>query len=512
LEFKRSKKPELIGEWRENYEGIIKDYLSISIEIPLSAQEVDNLRSAVEKLIRKTPLEHGETKLMNKLFGFLIDGSRKSFVELAGEVEQRLGSFGVSLRDYPSDSSMKLLDCLAQKEEFFKTQVVPEIKSFTYFELKALEGFKNDEVLEGIYDVQSLRRKSIAKLEKLGALIKILEKSKDDRKSLDRIDEAEKKLNFAQGVINKEIASKSSLSGIKKKSEDLKKTLLSKENQDEKKTVKEMKSPLRTEPPAKKEQMIPEDREDAGVTKHVSKSMHHSAKESQPTESELSIYAKNNASLKSFFASRKVETKVGGSERDENSLLGSLQEENIWKKGLGSLVSTAIWTEDRQKDWEKTLISNSKSINTRKSAPNVKELLSGLVSRLKESKPRQLTLEEIKRQREQPRYVIIRYEDYLFDWILSKGIKVCNRGLFKKTSDRIKARNPLSRDDEALDYEVSTDEEGESIDSDEVDSNEDLDEVDPDDFVVPDGYFSDSELNDSIDEGERGRGRFIQPK
>jgi hypothetical protein len=271
LEFKRSKKRELISEWKENYEGIIKDYLCINIEIPLSSQEVGNLRGCVDKLIRKAPLEHGETKLMNKLFGFLIDGSRKSFVELAADVEERLGSLGISLKDYPLDSSMKLLDCLAQKEEFFKTQVVPEIKSFTYFELKALEGFKNDEVLEGIYDVQSLRRKSIAKLEKLGALIKILEKSKDDRKSLDRIDEAEKKLNFAQAVINKEIASKSSLSGIKKKSEDLKKALLIKENQEEKKPLKETKSPLRTEQAAKKEQIIPEDREGPAITKHVSK-------------------------------------------------------------------------------------------------------------------------------------------------------------------------------------------------------------------------------------------------
>jgi hypothetical protein len=108
--------------------------------------------------------------------------------------------------------------------------------------------------------------------------------------------------------------------------------------------------------------------------------------------------------------------------------------------------------------------------------------------------------------------VIIRYEDYLFDWILSKGKGGCNRGLFRKTSDRIKPRNPLSKDEEAVDYEVSSDEEGESIDTDEVDSNEELEDVDGDDFVVPDGYFSDSELNDSVDEGERGKATVIEPK
>jgi hypothetical protein len=77
--------------------------------------------------------------------------------------------------------------------------------------------------------------------------------------------------------------------------------------------------------------------------------------------------------------------------------MGSVQGDNMWKRSLGSYNSPAIWSEDRQNNFDKMIGTNSKSKNSWRNVPNVKEILSGLVSRLRASKPRNLTLEELKK-------------------------------------------------------------------------------------------------------------------
>ena len=104
------------------------------------------------------------------------------------------------------------------------------------------------------------------------------------------------------------------------------------------------------------------------------------------------------------------------------------------------------------------------------------------------------------------RFVLIRYEDYFCEFFNHQGI-------FKKTSSSISARNPLKKDEDQIEYELSSDEEemlenAESLLSDDPEDEDDQFGDEEDDFVVPDGYLSDKEYDDlELDEGEKSKSK-----
>ena len=82
-------------------------------------------------------------------------------------------------------------------------------------------------------------------------------------------------------------------------------------------------------------------------------------------------------------------------------------------------------------------------------------------------------------------------------------------GVFKRRSDRVTAHQPFAKDEELIDYELSSDEElqleeADSINTKGQDSEEEgsAHESEEDNFVVPDGYLSDEEFG-SLDEEDK---------
>lgn len=82
-------------------------------------------------------------------------------------------------------------------------------------------------------------------------------------------------------------------------------------------------------------------------------------------------------------------------------------------------------------------------------------------------------------------------------------------GVFKRRSDRVTAHQPFAKDEELIDYELSSDEElqleeADSINTKAQDSEEEgsAHESQEDNFVVPDGYLSDEEFG-SLDEEDK---------
>ena len=96
------------------------------------------------------------------------------------------------------------------------------------------------------------------------------------------------------------------------------------------------------------------------------------------------------------------------------------------------------------------------------------------------------------------RRVFIKYQDYQDDFYEYKGV-------LKRSSVHISGTNPFGKDEELIDYEISSDEEFQLEEADSINSNAEVEdeeesaEGEEDDFVVPDGYFSESEVG-SLDE------------
>lgn len=91
-----------------------------------------------------------------------------------------------------------------------------------------------------------------------------------------------------------------------------------------------------------------------------------------------------------------------------------------------------------------------------------------------------------------------------------------NRPFDHRKSDKISAKNPFKKDDMIVDYERDSDEEFEEINGEDVKSNEgeedeekeEKDEEEIDDaeqWIVPDGYLSKSELDSCEEEGSEGK-------
>ena len=99
------------------------------------------------------------------------------------------------------------------------------------------------------------------------------------------------------------------------------------------------------------------------------------------------------------------------------------------------------------------------------------------------------------------RKIQIRYEDYLNDFYQSIGE-------FKKTSKLIKPTNPFIKDEDLIDYIMSSDEEKEEQEAESIgeskksSDSEDSEFEEEDNFVVPDGHLSESEVA-SMDEEEK---------
>ena len=189
----------------------------------------------------------------------------------------------------------------------------------------------------------------------------------------------------------------------------------------------------------------------------------------------------------------------------DNSNDDVMEVKSIFKRSLGG-VRPKPWSTERHKTMN--LVLNRQIYQ----APVLDTLKTELHARLAHVRASRLKLQPASTSSGQPlglpasqvprsRFVFQRDEDHLHQSLEHKGI-------FRRSSALIKPRQPLSRE-EHIDYGLESEEEfeegaGESIISEEREAEEEDEAEEDDGFVVPDGYFSDEEVEMSQSSRDRG--------
>lgn len=100
---------------------------------------------------------------------------------------------------------MKVTDFLAQKQEMLRTAPAGcDLQPYHYFELRGLLACNRDPDILRVITRQALRRKAVAVLDALAAHIRALQAPRDDRDTLDRIDETERRYTQAKDRLDQE--------------------------------------------------------------------------------------------------------------------------------------------------------------------------------------------------------------------------------------------------------------------------------------------------------------------
>lgn len=483
IEFKIGKKEGLLNEWISLQKEAEAKLMAEVGPIELSLEDKAEVSLCLNKIVQSQALEPVEIKYIVKALGQLIDGNKLSFSVLAEKIGKRLQEAGVLIQE--DTHNMKILDFLAQKEELFrKCPLGSKVSACSVFELRELDMFKTDEELGGLYDQQSVRRKSVVVLDKLGEYISALESARVDQRSLGVIDACERKYTAAKTKLTQETVSRSFLLGIANKNKMMANPAPQKEpkvapnNQASKEGARKTivpdaaqgaKAGTMDEPPTQRSAIQPE----AAPTMQA-----------------------NNSFITNFFSIKKQDAVVIPR---ESIPVG------IFRIRLGRTKEVAEWSSARKREFEKVFDKNTK--RTRGSDPSKNKTKSKTIADFRaELKERMVAakkhLAPQVQAEGQPRVVYLKEEDYQ---LCCYGF----RGKFSKQSALITGRRPLHRDEATIDYDLDSDEEledlnGESIHSDDKDDEEEDEELDPEDgFVVADGYFSDEEINGSFDEEER---------
>jgi hypothetical protein len=480
IEFKVGKKEGLLNEWLTLQKEAETNLLQDVVPIQLSPEEREDVQTCVHKIFNSQPLEPVEMKYIVKALGSVVDGNRLTFAILAEKIGKQLAEAGVLIEE--GSSNMKLLDYLAQKEEVFrKCPSSFKVSPCPIFELRELEMFKVDDDLGGLYDKQSVRRKTMNVLEKLAAYILALEQAKFDQRSLSLIDSCERKYTSAKTKLTQETVSKTGLLGIQNKGkptyqmQSQKEPKLAPNNQASKDYAKRA---MAAEHPLNKSASMDEAKGRASAI----------ANEQPATAPQTNTFITNFFNIKPTSSSAALQTqKPAQPESIPNS---------IFRRALGSIRFFAEFPAERKSPFDKLFKSKTRHVKS----PTLASLKQDLLDKLK--KPKSQPNAEGVPQASEGRQVFIKYEDHLFN---SYGF----RGKFGKQSAAIAGRRPLARDEQRVDYDLDSDEEledlnGESIHSEDKDEEDEEDDLDPEDgFVVADGYFSDEEVNGSLDEEER---------
>lgn len=515
----------------ELIETLKQSLLDRKMKVELKPEEIESLRQVMAEQSEVASFSVEAHKLVTRAM-LQIDGCTESFTRQGALVIERFQELGIDTQNLAENFAPTLISLISIKE---KVQLTKD-ESINYLIIKDLENFKIDPSLADFVTTAGQRRRVAALVEALAQFVMLARKPQGSAKLVaklrdtdERIVQAEKKLNSykektkskdaaAQRLAQERADKAEQKERLKREAEEKrKKEALEKEEKRKRELVE--KEEKKREELRKKEEKEEEKRkkEEERKKKEEEKRL----LDEQKRFEEEAQKEKNKVNITKFFnlVPKLEEAQKMGTEN------GIIEErKSIWKKGLGS-YNRMDWSDDRKYEFEDLLVKLN--VDTQKNLESASSSAARLdfeyplallqrslkthLENFKEDNPvKQTTMSsEIVNELEDkkktaPRKVFIKYEDYLFDCYEY-------RGLFKRRSDLVTARNPFSKDEDLIDYELSSDEEFQLEEADSIHSKagddeeeESGNEFEEDNFVVPDGYLSEEEFG-SLDEDDKRR-------
>lgn len=538
----RSKADLWTQRWREKAEELTSTYLKPLEKPELAEEDLTKLSQALATKLSNQPSSPEDQKLLFLAVGWILDGSTLPLADLASQLRTLLAELGAETNSLVEGWPDLLITALVIKEDL--TYIArPPNATHTVLPSHFWQTREFPDSLPQVYSSRSsLRSKLIGSLESLSKLLITLAKSGNTLNALQKLTEQEKKYIASEQKVEKERERQKAEEDKRRKEEEKREEKRKAEEtkkeekrraEDEKRRAEEEKKRVEEEKKRADEEKKEEKRRAEEEKKRVEeekKEEKRKADEEKKEEKKRLDEEKKRLEEARKEEKRKLEEERKRKEEEEKkkktgpaitrffqavpkeatSLNASgidLQEEgteggpgSIWKKGLGQIPRYSEWSEERCENFVAGLRNCLSDTQNRPSIALLRRDLKEQLADLQKPKSSQFLEGEMMDEElpHQARKVFIKYEDYLFD-------SFEYRGLIKRKSAKIRSILPFAKDEELLDYEISSDdelelqEEAESINSKEDDAGEEEeDQEDVDDFVVPDGYLSASEV-ESLD-------------
>lgn len=529
-----AKLPTVESRLKEVQEGLLLPLLDKKRSPIITQDELPGITKAIQDRNIQATLEPDSYKLLVKTF-LLVDGSTESFTGLRTMVLDHLASLKISSETLEENFAPELIRFLCDEEDISGEANQP----IKYQEIKDIDLFKNDPDMIEFVSTSTLRKRVAAVVDILAKFIKQAKKDKPTEKLVQKLRDYDRKILAAEEKLKtlqdkakaKEEASKKVANTMaekqmkvelkekaKKEAEEKKKKEAEEkeEKRREEERRKEEERKKKEEEKKKKEEEKEEERrkkEEERRKKEEEKEEERKKKEEEKKKEEA-LKEKAKVQLTKFFTSVPKQQ-----ENCQNELI-SEEKFTIWKKGLGSIRRDNDWNEERRDDFDALVhklgaqMSNKMSderqmnlevelqVSCAKLLESLKSHLSSLRDESASIRQNEMDDELDGRKKPVPRRIFIKYEDYLNDCYEY-------RGLFKRRSNFVTARRPFSKDEDLIDYELSSDEEFQLEEADSIhtkaaddEEEESVNEEEEDNFVVPDGYLSEEEFG-SLDEEDK---------
>lgn len=527
-------KQELIeARLKELQEELLKTLLNRRNGPTITPEELPVFQTAIQERVKGESLGPDHLRILLKAF-LLVDGCTDASTGVNQLVKQRLNDLQVSTESLAENFAPELISLICDKEEITGAEDQP----IKYLQIKHIELFKIDPELSEYSRISSLRKKVAILLDLLLKFKKLILKNKPTEKQVNKLRELDKKVKAAEDKLKASREKAKDRNEAAKKAEDEKKMKadlkekLRRDVEEKKKKEAEEKEEKKREEESKKEdekrkkeeekRKKDEEKEEERKKKEEDRKKRdeerdeEKRKKEEEKKKEEEYKEKSKVQLTKFFTTL---TKT-----QENEAQDAINEEKttIWKKGLGSSRLGQDWNEERRIDFENLMkslyqkhsidhqdaskmdIELEVGLSCSKLFESMKSHIAGLKEDSHPARSEKMDDELEEKARPVPRKIFIKYEDYLNDCYEY-------RGLFKRRSNFVTARRPISKDEDLIDYELSSDEEFQLEEADSINSkaaDEDQEESgndeEEDNFVVPDGYLSEEEFG-SLDEDDKRR-------
>lgn len=472
------------------------------------------IKEAIERTLSNSEVAEQDKKILIKTFAQLLDGQTNERDSVKIGIRNKLQEIDVGFSELTDEQLDSLLFCMAEPVSL-KSECLNGSPYDKYYEFKILESVKNDKdmqllcinhfirkrrceyllALEGLHRIVSNPKK---KNDSYFKRLKLAERKKEN--ALSKLEKENRKLNRVEKTAADQVPhlakkrEEEKVERIKKRKEEMEQRRKEKEDkkqqeaeervkkEEEKKEAKRLLDERRKEEKAKREEdKLKKEEERKRVLEE--KEREKRERENLKKEKEKKDPPAPIIQLSSFFT--KVVQKKETVEAPKPAPSVSL-----FKTCLGSLPKFSEWDTDRQQVFEQLIRDTGKHPIRRET---LKESFVGQMQDLKQREAGKMQEELLRARR-----VFIKYQDYQDDFYEYKGV-------LKRSSVHISGTNPFGKDEELIDYEISSDEEFQLEEADSINSNAEVEdeeesaEGEEDDFVVPDGYFSESEVG-SLDE------------
>jgi len=509
---------------REKVEEVEGKYLNQNLAFEVQQEELPGILEYIQNKINHSALTPEQRKSIIKCFGGLLDGSTSPLVKVEEAIVDRLKSLKVDTGSLPQHYANQMLSDFFTEEDLAKVKPEKGATLPKFYQLKDIDPIKSEADFERFVTIYQLRQRAFNLVEQLSKFARSIEKLTFTEKSLEKVKDLSKKVQVAeeklQALVDKQrskeqganekqlkVEEKARLKAeaeLKKKQELEEKRLAEEAKKEEKRKAEEAK---------KEEKRLAEEakKEEKRKAEEAKKEERRLAEEAKRLEREKLEKEKAEAAAKANNTVRSITQFFSITEKPKKEEAEAPSEEHpIWKIVLGKSSKTSEWSKDRQEAFEDnfTLLLNSQNPKLDSSSLSILDpfpidvLKADLADQINHYKEKRYAT--VKCELPTTRKVFIKYEDYIFD-------SFEYRGAFKRRSTKIGPLTPFAKDEELIDYELSSDEEFQLEEADSINSKmdeedeEESGEAEEDNFVVPDGYLSDEEVGSL----EEDKSRFL---